>query len=483
MRELQISLAVMMLTLVNIVANMNATAWAVPVEQEFDGMTFVQIDTQSFIFGSDPSQANYQAPESPRVVPFSHSFWMGKYEITQAQWQAVMGSNPSTYVLADGPVETITWQQAKDFVAALNVQAGANHYRLPTEAEWEYVAKAGEYTQWSFGDNIADLADYTYRDGNYAPRTVGQRQGNAWGVYDLYGNVYEWTEDWYHYSLPNSFGGCPPSTGTYKVIRGGSNACNSLYLRSASRQFAHPDRKAYYIGLRIVRVDNPALDLYHPDNTCNIGPFCGDGYVDAGEQCDDGNTTDGDGCSANCTVEADDSCDDVDQDQDGQVDEDFVSTPLSCGIGVCQVNTTSTCVNGNEVSNCIPGAPTGSDNDCDNQDNDCDGMVDEAGLNCPPPPVCGNNVVEAGEQCDDDNTTDGDGCSANCTFEGICGNGIVEVGEECDAAFNNSDFAPDSCRASCQNPHCGDAVQDSGEQCDDGNTTDGDGCSATCQTE
>ena len=132
-------------------------AYAVPVEQDFDGMTFVKIDTQSFIFGSAPDQANYQLPEHPKVVPFNHSFWMGKYEVTQAQWETVMGSNPSTFVSADGPVETITWQQAKDFVAALNQQAGANHYRLPTEAEWEYVAKAGQYTQWSFGDNIAIL--------------------------------------------------------------------------------------------------------------------------------------------------------------------------------------------------------------------------------------------------------------------------------------------------------------------------------------
>ena len=89
-------------------------AYAVPVEQDFDGITFVKIDTLSFIFGSAPDQANYQLPEHPKVVPFGHSFWMGKYEVTQAQWETVMGSNPSTFVSADGPVETITWQQAKD---------------------------------------------------------------------------------------------------------------------------------------------------------------------------------------------------------------------------------------------------------------------------------------------------------------------------------------------------------------------------------
>ena len=122
------------------------------------------------------------------------------------------------------------------------------------------------------------------------------------GVYDLYGNVYEWTEDWYQYSLLVTLG-CPPSMGNYKVIRG-SNACNSLYLRSASRQFAHPDRKAYYIGLRIVRVDNSAQDMFHPDNNCEVGPFCGDGYVNAYEQCDDGNVDSDDGCSATCELEA-----------------------------------------------------------------------------------------------------------------------------------------------------------------------------------
>ena len=97
-------------------------------------------------------------------------------------------------------------------------------------------------------------------------------------------------------AYPVALGGCPPSTGNYKVIRGGSNACNSLYLRSASRQFAHPDRKAYYIGLRIVRVDNPAMDMFHPDN-CAVGPFCGDGYVNVNATCDDGNVESNDGCS------------------------------------------------------------------------------------------------------------------------------------------------------------------------------------------
>ncbi len=276
---------------------------AVPVEQEFDGITFIKIDTESFIFGSDYNQSYHKPTEKARVVPFNHSFWISKYEITQREWMAVMSNNPSSYKVLDNPVETITWYDAKDFVAALNQQAGANHYRLPTEAEWEYVAKAGSYDVWSFGDLLSDLNTYTYRDGLYYPRPAGQRASNIWGVHDLYGNVYEWTEDWYHYSLSKGFGGCPPSEGTYKVIRGGSNACDSVFLRSASRQFAKPTRKAFSIGLRLIRVDTPAVDPYQPGHNCTLITFCGDAVINNQEECDDGNLTNGDGCSSTCEIE------------------------------------------------------------------------------------------------------------------------------------------------------------------------------------
>ena len=241
-----------------------ASVQAQVVEQVFDNITFVKVESDHFIFGADPSQQYRKGNERQRTIPLGHTFWISKYEVTQGEWMAVMGSNPSTFTSPppnhSGPVETITWHQAKDFVAALNQNAGDDYYRLPTEAEWEYVAKAGSYSTWSFGDVLGQLNLYANRDGLFAPRLVGMKQSNAWGVYDLYGNVYEWVEDWYQSSRPIAAGGCPPAHGNYRVIRGGSNACADHFLRSTSRQYAHPDRKTFAIGMRLVRVENPTLD-------------------------------------------------------------------------------------------------------------------------------------------------------------------------------------------------------------------------------
>ena len=135
-----------------------------------------------------------------------------------------------------------------------------NGYRLPTEAEWEYVARAGQSTIWSFGDVLADLFNYAHLNVGHLPQPVGQKQDNACGVYDLYGNVSEWCEDWYQYGLSYGFGGCPPQQGNYKVFRGGSNGIGPQWLRSSSRNLASPDFRMYNVGLRVVRVDDPSND-------------------------------------------------------------------------------------------------------------------------------------------------------------------------------------------------------------------------------
>ena len=277
------------------------------MEQEFDGITFVKIESGHFIFGAKPSQQHRKVNERQRAVPLNHTFWISKYEVTQGEWMALMGANPSTFVSSppdySAPVETITWHQAKDFVAALNQNAGDHYYRLPTEVEWEYVAKAGSSSTWSFGDILGELNLYAHRGGLVHPRAVGMKQSNAWGVYDLYGNVYEWVEDWYQSSRPVIAGGCPPEHGDYRVIRGGSNACADQFLRSTSRQYAHPDRKNFAIGMRLIRVDDPTLDPYQPGTPCSPPAFCGDGEVNNSEECDDGNLMDGDGCSVNCEID------------------------------------------------------------------------------------------------------------------------------------------------------------------------------------
>ena len=296
---MRLGISIFILCLLNI-----HLAFAVPVEQEFDGIDFVQINAQPFVFGSPSTQSYYMPNESERVIPFDHSFWISKYEISQSEWMAVMGQNPSSYVMLNGPVETVTWHQAKDFVTALNQQAGGQYYRLPTEAEWEYVARAGQSTIWSFGDVLADLFNYVHLNVGHLPQAVGQKQANAWGVYDLYGNVSEWCEDWYQYGLSYSFGGCPPQQGTYKVFRGGSNGIGPQWLRSSSRNFASPDFRMYNVGIRVVRVDDPSSDPFQPGQDCTPQAFCGDRIVNGSEQCDDGNIFSGDGCSELCEIEA-----------------------------------------------------------------------------------------------------------------------------------------------------------------------------------
>lgn len=270
---------------------MVSPGWSQTIEQDFDGITFVKIDPSTFIFGSSQEQLYHQSNERAFEISLNHSFWISKYEVTQGEWNHVMGSNPSTFQALgpelSAPVETISWYDAQNFIEKLNENAGDKYYRLPTEGEWEYVAKAGSLTAWSFGDLLEHLNQYTHRDGSFHPRSVGLKLPNPWGIHDLHGNVYEWCQDWYHSIRDPTTGACPPEQGTFKVIRGGSNACDEKYLRSSSRQFALPDRKGYYIGIRLIRVDHPTQDPYQSQNGCTISESCGDGVLNLGEQCDD----------------------------------------------------------------------------------------------------------------------------------------------------------------------------------------------------
>jgi len=244
-----------------------------PVEQQFGGITFVKIEADSFTFGSSITQPDRLSNESQHVIPLDHTFWISKYEISQGEWFNVMGTNPSTYQQPgpdmSAPVETVTWYQAQEFTNQLNQQIGGAHFRLPTESEWVYVAKAGTYTIWSFGNDLQSLSSHTHIDGQSHPRIRGLKSPNLWGVYDLYGNVNEWCADWYDAVAQSQNGGCPPETGTYKVIRGGSNGSAPKWLRSSSRNFALPDRKGYYIGLRLVYVEDPQLDPFKPGGACS----------------------------------------------------------------------------------------------------------------------------------------------------------------------------------------------------------------------
>jgi formylglycine-generating enzyme required for sulfatase activity len=148
------------------------------------GIEFVLIPSGSFTLGADKNVEAAKDRETPQHrVNISKDFYLGKYEVTQQQWVAVMGSNPCRFNGLSNPVEQVSWDDAQEFIRRLNQQEGHNRYRLPTEAEWEYPARAGTTSTYYFGDDVGSLSDYAWFDGNSDDTThpVGQKQPNAWG--------------------------------------------------------------------------------------------------------------------------------------------------------------------------------------------------------------------------------------------------------------------------------------------------------------
>ena len=228
------------------------------------GMEFVLIGAGTFQMGSPVTEPGRWDNEGPvHEVTVSHQFYLGKYEVTQAQWQAVMGSNPSIFsgCGSNCPVEQVSWEDTQTFIAALNRREGVETYRLPTEAEWEYAARAGTQTAYSFGNTAGELDRYAwYGDGGgnaalgAGTHPVGQKRPNAWGLFDLHGNVQEWVQDWYggypHGAVTDPRG---PSSGARRVFRGGSWNSGARYCRSAFRDDTRPGDRSRRIGFRLAR--------------------------------------------------------------------------------------------------------------------------------------------------------------------------------------------------------------------------------------
>ncbi|WP_089939315.1 SUMF1/EgtB/PvdO family nonheme iron enzyme, partial [Candidatus Entotheonella palauensis] len=205
------------------------------------GMEFVLIPEGTFRMGSNDG-ANNEKPV--HQVTISQPFYLGKYAVTQAQWEAVMGSNPSDAKGDALPVTNVSWNDAQEFIKKLNDREEGNAYRLPTEAEWEYAARAGTTTAYSFGDDPGLLDQYGWYDGNSdnKPQAVGLLKANPWGLYDMHGNVWEWVQDWYGDTYPSDAQTDPagPQNGDQRVVRGGSFLNSPEVLRSAVRVRGRP---------------------------------------------------------------------------------------------------------------------------------------------------------------------------------------------------------------------------------------------------
>jgi formylglycine-generating enzyme required for sulfatase activity len=191
-------------------------------------------------------------------VTLTKPFELGVYEVTQEQYEKVKGTNPSSSKGPQNPVEKVSWEDAVEFCRKLSElpeeKAAGRVYRLPTEAEWEYACRAGTTTAYSFGDDESQLRDYAWFSGN-ATHPVGQKKPNPWGLYDMHGNVWEWCQDSYG-AFPQGLATDPkgPSSGSYRVYRGGSWNLTVRLCRSSSRSRCSPSYHFGYLGFRVVCV-------------------------------------------------------------------------------------------------------------------------------------------------------------------------------------------------------------------------------------
>jgi formylglycine-generating enzyme required for sulfatase activity len=224
-------------------------------------LEMVYIPAGSFQMGSPESEIHRELDESPQHhVSISQPFYLGKYEVTQAQWLAVMGSNPyyDYGVGNDYPVYYVSWYDCLTFINRLNGM-GLGFFRLPTEAEWEYACRAGTSTRFFWGDDpdYALIGDYAWFDGNNEPfgtKPVGLKSPNPWNLFDMCGNVYEWCYDRYG-AYPASAQTDPqgPDYGTIFVYRGGSWSYGMEACRSANRYRHSNEFRFYVLGLRLYK--------------------------------------------------------------------------------------------------------------------------------------------------------------------------------------------------------------------------------------
>jgi len=237
---------------------------------EDTALTLIHVRPGTFRMGSVDNEPGRKDDELRHVVTITKPFYLAATETTQAQWRAVMQDNPSLLWGADRPVEHVCWNRVVVFCEKLSEASGLA-VRLPTEAEWEYACRAGSEAQFCGGDDAEDLDEYAWFQGNSGPsktRPVTGKRANAWGFYDMHGNVREWCMDWYApYSSEATIDPAGPEQGTKKVIRGGSWGYVASLCRSASRQARSPDHRNGYVGFRIAAGLGDLMYAIKPDKT------------------------------------------------------------------------------------------------------------------------------------------------------------------------------------------------------------------------
>lgn len=215
----------------------------------------IKVEAGTFMMGATPEMEIPDDDEKPvHQVTLTNDYYIGKYEVTQALWQTVMESNPSSFKGNNLPVEQVSWNDCQEFIGKLNSITGRK-FRLPTEAEWEYAARGGKKSrgyQYSGSSNISDVAWY---NGNSGSKThlVGTKQANELGLYDMCGNVLEWCQNWYgSYVSSSQTNPTGAVSGSYRVIRGGSWYSSARFCRSSCRDSGTPGIRNSRLGLRLV---------------------------------------------------------------------------------------------------------------------------------------------------------------------------------------------------------------------------------------
>ena len=215
----------------------------------------IEVEGGTFTMGATPEQGNDAgANEKPAHQVTLSDYYICKYEVTQEEWEVVMGNNPSYFKGSNRPVEKVSWYDCQEFIRKLNLLTGLT-FSLPTEAEWEYAARGGSKSQgykYSGSNNIDDVAWYT-RNSSSKTHKVGTKSPNELGIYDMSGNVWEWCSDWYgSYSSLSQANPTGPSSGSGRVDRGGSWSFSAQLCRVSYRYYDMPDDRYHALGFRLV---------------------------------------------------------------------------------------------------------------------------------------------------------------------------------------------------------------------------------------